>query len=136
MGPEIGRFNTAARVDPEWLQCWARALPPGGPAVGSVLRSAFAVVDLPTPSALAATTTVWEANRLPRGVRIRFLASGVEFVDDNEEERVKVGLPTRCCVGLPPRVQCRLPSLHASCRARVLNPFHLLGHCRSNCAPP
>lgn len=73
---------------------WARALPPGGPSEKSVLRSPFQVVDLPTPSALAATRSAWEIDSLPRGVRFRFLASGVEFVDEFEEERVKVSKNT------------------------------------------
>ena len=71
---------------------------PGGPSEKSLLSSAFTVIDLPTSAALAATASVWEANRLPRGVRIRFLASGIEFVDDKEEDRVKVGRPDRFVV--------------------------------------
>ena len=68
-----------------WVRQWARGLA----SEKNVLLSPHTVYDLPTPRARAAARTVEEAEALPSGVRIHFLASGVEFVDENEEGRVK-----------------------------------------------
>ena len=88
VGPEVARFETPdglENVSAQWLRDWARRLLSRQRAV---LLSAASVIDLPTPSSLAASRTVGGVGALGVGVRIRFLASGVEFVGDDEEERV------------------------------------------------
>ena len=86
VGPEIGRFPTATRVPSEWIREWARALT--APENAGVLASNFVVYDLPTAQARAAAPSVEAVAALPRGVRIHFLASGVEFVGEKEEARM------------------------------------------------
>lgn len=85
VGPEIARFPTNASV--EWVRGWARRLRaesgPAGTRTG--LLSPFVVVDLPTPEARAAA----KRGELPTGARLRFLASGAEYVGEEEEERLK-----------------------------------------------
>jgi len=82
-GPEVARFMTPGTTVPvDWVREWARGL--DGQAV---LLSNHIVVDLPTRAAAAAAATVSE--QLPTGARIRFLATGVEFVGEDETNRVK-----------------------------------------------
>ena len=75
-----------ANVSPEWLRDWARRLLTSR---RGVMLSSITVIDLPTSSDAAAAKTLGGVRALGEGARIRFLASGVEFVDDVEEERVK-----------------------------------------------
>lgn len=90
-GPEIGRFATEPGVSAEFLRDWARRLQkesgPGGTRSG--LLSSFVVVDLPTAAARAAAKRLAHMDELPMGARIRFLASGAEYVGEEEEERMK-----------------------------------------------
>lgn len=87
VGPEVGRFATARPVPVEWVRAWARRLDAGSAGARDGAVSAFAVYDLPSAASAAAARSV--AAALPSGARIRFLASGVEFVGADEEERVK-----------------------------------------------
>ena len=88
-GPEVARLaapDGLANVSPEWLRDWARRLLTSR---RGVMLSSITVIDLPTSSDAAAAKTLGGVRALGVGARIRFLASGVEFVDDDEEERVK-----------------------------------------------
>ena len=87
VGPEIARFGAAA-VPVAWVRDWARALQSSPDGQGGALLSRFVVLDLPTAASLAAAKR-GDGASLPSGVRIRFLASGVEYVDEKEELRVK-----------------------------------------------
>ena len=71
-----------------WVRDWARALQSSPDGQGGALLSRFVVLDLPTAASLAAAKR-GDGASLPSGVRIRFLASGVEYVDEKEELRVK-----------------------------------------------
>jgi hypothetical protein len=81
VGPEVARFSTRTPVPVDWVRKWARTLEPG------ILASGYTVYDLPTRASAAAARTL--SIPLGTGARIHFLASGVEFVGDDEEERVK-----------------------------------------------
>ena len=87
VGPEIARFG-APGVPTAWVRDWARALQSSPDGQEGALLSRFVVLDLPTAASLAAAKRGGGAS-LPSGVRIRFLASGVEYVDEKEELRVK-----------------------------------------------
>ena len=87
-GPEIARFVTSRQVPREWAVDWARRLR-SETSPRKRLSSAFTVVELPTRQQRAALKNLRDVEALPAGARLRFLASGVEFVDANEEERVK-----------------------------------------------
>ena len=84
VGPEIGRYETRVEVPAEWIREWAASL-----AAERVLLSTYTLFPLPSPAAAAACRTLSEAQSLPSGVRIHFLASGIEYVSENEEERAK-----------------------------------------------
>jgi len=75
-------------VPAAWVREWARTLQSSPDGQGGALLSRFVVLDLPTAASLAAAKRGAGAS-LPTGARIRFLASGVEYVDENEEQRVK-----------------------------------------------
>ena len=94
VGPEIGRFASPATATTDemvgWVRAWVRALPKATDAKNaSIVLSSCATLDLPTRSASAAAKSVADAQALPTGARIRFLASGVEYVDSDEDQRVK-----------------------------------------------
>jgi len=79
----VARFMTPGTTVPvDWVREWARGLDGQ-----TVLLSNHIVVDLPTRAEAAAATSVSE--QLPTGARIRFLATGVEFVGEDETNRVK-----------------------------------------------
>merc|ERR1712087_109666 len=73
-----------------WLRGWAGELlreKQIKPDSLATLPSNFAVVKLPTAADMAAAA--FNADSLPTGVRFRFLALGIEYVEEGEEERVK-----------------------------------------------
>ena len=94
LGPEIARLRTPSHVTREemvaWVRGWARELSSAtGDDKEPLLRSSFTVLDLPTRAAAAAAKRLELVDALPTGARIRFLASGAEYVDDDGDERTK-----------------------------------------------
>ena len=94
LGPEIARLRTPSHVTREemvaWVRGWARELSSAtGEDEEPLLRSPFTVLDLPTRAAAAAAKRLELVDALPTGARIRFLASGAEYVDDDGDERMK-----------------------------------------------